>query len=127
MRLLGRSLSASLAAVALSAAPRAAQRILVAPPVQVSPAGSGHHWFTSIVAASDDARHLMACGIRQAPRQNSWQGFVYTSHDRGARWAVALLDSSTQNVSEETCAFGPNGAAYFIAQPLSRDFVEDAT
>src|SRR5437762_10417993 len=98
-----------------------AQTVAVAAPVQVSPAGSGHHWFTSIAAAPDDARHLVACGIRQTSRQNSWQGFVYTSHDGGARWAVALVDSSTQDVSEETCAFGPEGAAYFVAEPWGRE------
>ncbi len=89
-------------------------------PEQISPAGTGHHWFTSIVSAPDDARHIMACGMRQTPRQNSWQGFVYASHDGGLNWAVALVDSETQSVSEETRAFGSNGAAYSTDRPIAR-------
>ncbi len=94
-----------------------AQEISVGAPVQLTPAGAGEHTFTSIVADPSDRRHLIVCGYRDSPVQNSWQGFVYASHDAGATWAVALIDSSSRVVSEETCAFGPDGRAYFIAEP----------
>ena len=115
---------AILAALITVAWPTAAptQSIEVGPIVQVSPSGTGHHWFTSITAAPDDSLHLMACGIRQQSRQNTWQGFVYISDDRGRNWSVGMVDSSSLNVSEETCTFGLGGRAYFIAQPWSRDW-----
>jgi len=99
-----------------------AQSIEIGPIVQVSPSGTGYHWFTSIAAAPDDSMRLITCGIRQPSRQNSWQGFVYISDDRGRNWSMGMVDSSSQNVSEETCAFGISGRAYFIAQPWNRDF-----
>jgi hypothetical protein len=94
-----------------------AQTITVAAPVRISPPGTGNHWFTMIDAAPDDATQLLACGIRSMPRTNSWQGFVYHSEDGGAHWATAMIDSSSGAlVSEEACAFGPDGHAYFIAE-----------
>jgi hypothetical protein len=117
---------AVMAAVMTLTAPAVArsQQIRMGPIVQVSPSGTGHHWFTSIAAAPDDSLHLMACGIRQPSRQNTWQGFLYLSDDRGRTWRVGMVDSTGINVSEETCAFGPRGRAYFIAQPWSREMDE---
>ncbi len=94
-----------------------AQEVSVGPPVQVGLAWHGHHEFTSIVSDPTDGRHLLICGYRSSPAQNSWQGFVYASHDGGGSWTVALVDSSSHVVSEETCSFGPEGRAYFIAEP----------
>ncbi len=96
--------------------PLSAQAIVVEPAVRISPLGSGNHTFTNIATDPEDARHLIACGIRASPTANTWQGFVYGSSDSGKSWVTAMVDSSGQLVSEEACAFGPDGHAYFNAE-----------
>src|SRR6266699_2141037 len=62
-----------------------------------------------------DGRYLIACGSLTYPQLNVWQGYVYASSDAGATWRRTLLDDSTQWVTEESCAYGENGEAYFAA------------
>ena len=93
-----------------------AQAIVVEPAVRISPPGTGNHFFTNIAADPGDARHLLACGVRASAVANTWQGFVYRSSDSGKSWSTAMVDSSGERVSEEACAFGPDGHAYFNAE-----------
>ncbi len=99
-----------------------AQEVVVSPPVFASPPGAGAHSFTNIAADPENAGHLIACGIRAVSRTSAWQGFVYRSTDGGAHWTPVLVDTSARLVSEEACAFGPNGHAYFIAEGWNERF-----
>jgi hypothetical protein len=58
-------------------------------------------------------------------RDNANYGFVYSSQDSGKTWRIALEDKSSKWVSEESCAFGVHGIAYFIADASSVDEVGD--
>jgi hypothetical protein len=100
-----------------------AQTIQVDLPTRVVPNSATNdysHFFTSLAAAPDDARQLLVCGIRESSFNTTWQGFVYASHDGGLHWNVAVVDSSSASVSEETCAFGRRHRAYFIAEPWNQ-------
>jgi hypothetical protein len=62
-----------------------------------------------------DGRYLIACGYFSYPQLNVNYGYVYSSSDAGASWRRTLLDDSTRWVTEESCTYGDNGAAYFAA------------
>ncbi len=97
--------------------PVVAQAITIDLPMRVSPPGTGNHWFSMIDAAPGNAAELIACGIRSMPVTNTRQGFLYHSDDGGFHWATAMVDSTPDRLSsEEACAFGPDGQAYFIAE-----------
>ncbi len=62
-----------------------------------------------------NARRLIACGRMTDPADNLDAGYVSTSSDGGSTWRRTLLENSTRWVSEESCTFGQDGNAYFIA------------
>jgi hypothetical protein len=62
-----------------------------------------------------DASRLIVCGRMSDPADNLDAGYVSTSIDGGATWKRALLENSTRWVTEESCAYGRAGRAYFIA------------
>jgi hypothetical protein len=99
--------------VMLSAA--GAQGIQVGPAVPISPPGAGWHNWTVIDADPSDARNLIVCGDRWLSHTNALSGFVYASRDNGWTWKLAVEDARSSWVSEETCAFGLEGRAYFFA------------
>lgn len=111
-------------AKAQRAAPPSAEisAVHLGPPQPVSPPGAGYHWFTWLAADSERPGRLLACGIRTSPYSNRSQGFVYQSVDSGVHWRLVLADSSGRYVSEETCAFGPGGTAYFVAQTWRAEY-----
>lgn len=95
--------------------PAPSSPIVVTTRVPVTVAGSGSYWWADLTAAPDDARRLLVCGTVTAPgRQAAW-GFVSVSDDAGASWQSTLLDSTSAWVSEESCAYGSGGTAYFVA------------
>ncbi len=92
-----------------------AQGIEVGLRVPISPPRSGWHNWTIIEADPNDSHHLIACGDKWSPETNSLSGFLYASFDGGRSWQLKVVDTTTSWVSEESCAFGPDGRAYFIA------------
>jgi hypothetical protein len=94
----------------------------VGPPVPISGPSGAYHWFTWLAADPDHSGRLMACGIRQSPFTGTMQGFVYQSADGGSHWRLALVDSTTRRVTEETCAFGAADTGYFVAQGWREDY-----
>lgn len=84
------------------------------PIVMVSHPGEGIRQLWAY-ADPTDARHLIACGMFDDKPANSSYGYVYSSSDGGASWHRTLLDNATRWVSEENCAFGKDGRAYFAA------------
>jgi len=83
--------------------------------VPISPAASDWNNWIVIEADSNDWHHLLACGDKWSPQANSLSGFLYASFDGGRSWQLKVADSSSGWVSEESCTFGPDGRAYFIA------------
>jgi hypothetical protein len=83
--------------------------------VPISPAASDWNNWIVIEADPNDWHHLLACGDKWSPQANSLSGFLYASFDGGRSWQLKVADSSSGWVSEESCTFGPDGRAYFIA------------
>jgi hypothetical protein len=59
--------------------------------------------------------------MRWSARDNANYGFVYSSQDSGVTWHTALEDRSSKWVSEESCAYGVHGVAYFVADASKID------
>src|SRR5260370_17738566 len=92
-----------------------AQSIQVGPRVPISsPEGGWHNWIV-IEADPNDEHNLIACGSKWSSQTNSLSGFLYASFDGGRSWQLKVNDASSPWVSEESCAFRPNGRAYFVA------------
>ncbi len=94
---------------------------LVAQKVQVSfnvaanpPSGGWHPWYEAHVDP-DNGTNMMICGSKWSAKDNASYGFVYYSGDGGKNWKQAMEDKSSTWVSEQSCAYGVNGAAYFVA------------
>lgn len=91
--------------------------VTVGPRTPVSLPGRGVHWGTlDLVIDPDDKRRLIVCGTRYSALQNnSVEGYLYASVDGGRSWLESLVDSRSRWVTEESCAIGPDHAAYFLA------------
>jgi hypothetical protein len=100
----GQSLSASKLEVSLSRIDR------------ITPDASGNYNFFR-VAAAPDVRHAMVCTLHGNLSANQFSGEVFTSGDSGETWKLRLVDASSHEVSEDACALGESGKAYFTAQP----------
>ena len=105
---------------------RQSSRILVAPPVDVSRANSSRpHFEVQIAADPTNTKRLIACSMQLgADDFNDGQTYlrpqpnnvvVYTSVDGGLSWEPThTVDKHQQNV-DPSCAFGPDGTAYFMS------------
>jgi len=62
-----------------------------------------------------NSRYMIVCGEYYVPADNAIFGYVYTTADSGRTWHRTLVDRSSEWVSEESCAYGSNGVAYFTA------------
>ncbi len=78
---------------------------------------SGNYEFFRVATAADDARHVMVCTLHMSAITNEDAAEVFGSADGGETWSLRLRDGSSHDVSEDACAFGERGKAYFIAQP----------
>jgi hypothetical protein len=85
------------------------------PTQQVRVARGWHPWY-ELKADQEDPQNLMICGTRWDPAKNSFLGFVYASRDGGVSWSNTLEDRHSAWVTEQSCAFGPNHAAYFVSE-----------
>ncbi len=91
------------------------QKIKVGPAVIASaPKGGWHPWY-EIHVDPDDADNMLICGTKRDPKDNGPSGFVYYSADGGATWMHVLQDKSSAWVTEQSCAYGVNGVAYFVS------------
>jgi hypothetical protein len=100
-------------------------RILVDAPVTVSRANHARpHWEVQIAADPTDTRRLIACSIIGADNMNAALTYlsprpmnivIYSSADSGRTWQPSYeLDKHPFNI-DPTCAFGPDGTAYFMS------------
>ena len=93
-----------------------AEVVSLGPAVRVTLPRSGawrdYFW---VNADSLDSNYLMVCGMRKQPRDNRASGVVIVSADGGSTWQETLVDSSTEWVSEDACAYGNDGTVYFGA------------
>jgi hypothetical protein len=105
----------------VSMAPAYAQQPRVISEAVVSPPQSGGHDQYDIEADPDNANNLIACGMKWNALDNAYYGYVYASQDAGTTWHTALEDTHSKWVSEESCAFGVHGVAYFIADASKID------
>jgi len=101
--------------LALYSAAAAAQQLRVLSGAVVSATKTGSHDWYDIEADPDSSNNLIACGMKWDAFDNAYYGFVYASQDGGRIWHTALEDTRSRWVSEESCAFGVDGVAYFIA------------
>ncbi len=91
------------------------QQIRILNEAVVSPPAGGQHSWYDIEADPENANNLIVCGMRWDAKDNAEHGFVYSSQDGGTTWNTALEDKRTSWVSEESCAYGVHGVAYFVA------------
>lgn len=100
----------------------AQQLQLTPPPVairarnKISPHAGGWYPWYQVTADPTDPEKLIVCGSRWDSQDNALYGFVFSSLDGGQSWTTALEDKSSTWVSEQSCAFGVNGKAYFVSQ-----------
>jgi len=95
--------------------------ILVEPAVNVSQANSSRpHFEVQIAADPTDAKRLIACSIALGDDHSylrTWPTsiVVYTSIDGGLSWQPTHEVDKHQHNADPTCAFGPDGSAYFMS------------
>jgi hypothetical protein len=85
--------------------------------VRITDEFSGNYEFFRVATAPDNAGYAMVCTLHTSPVTNEMSGELFRSADGGATWSLRLRDASSHEVSEDACAFGEAGQAYFIAQP----------
>lgn len=94
--------------------PQGPRSIVAGPRTPVSPASTGYHGEVVVAADPGSPGNIIVCGFRANQGTGAaYEGYVYQSSDGGKTWQEALVDASSQWVSEESCAFGPNHLAYF--------------
>jgi hypothetical protein len=92
-----------------------AQEVTIESNVAANPPDGGWHpWYETHVDP-DNAKNMLICGSKWNAKDNASYGFVYYSADGGKTWKQALEDKSSTWVSEQSCAYGVNGVAYFVA------------
>jgi hypothetical protein len=79
------------------------------------PAGGWYPWY-QVAADPTDPEKLIVCGSKWDSQENALYGFVFSSLDGGQSWTMALEDKNSTWVSEQSCAFGVNGKAYFVSE-----------
>jgi hypothetical protein len=113
----GLLLTGSAAAVSGQSIPKDNLEVSLSRIARITPDASGSYGFFRAAAAPDDARHVMVCAQHLNLITNEFSGEVFNSADGGGTWNLRFVDASSQEISEDSCAFGESGKAYFIAQP----------
>ena len=96
-------------------------KVVVGPRIRVSPAGVGYHGLADLSMDEPDSGHMIACGYRYSPNQNSTIGYIYLSQDFGRSWREVLKDDSSIWVTEDSCAAGA-GRAFFMGESQLHEF-----
>jgi hypothetical protein len=99
----------------------AAQNFTIENNVAANPPGGGWYPWYEIHADPENANNLIICGSRWDAKDNAQYGFVYSSINAGKSWQPALEDKNSTWVSEESCAFGVHGVAYFVTDASKVD------
>lgn len=86
-----------------------------------SPASGGWYPWYEIHADPENANNMILCGARWDAHDDAQYGFVYFSADGGTSWHSGLEDKHSTWVSEESCAFGIHGLAYYVADASKVD------
>lgn len=111
--------------VALSAGTSSAEagtRIVVGPNVRVSTAhGDWTHYEIALAADPLDPKRLLGCSMVSTGERNQTWTIVYLSTDAGRSWTPTRLDDSSSYTVDPACAFGLDGAAYFLSLPAAGD------
>jgi hypothetical protein len=92
-----------------------AQEVSVEWNVAANPSSGGWHPLYDVHADPENGSNLIICGSKWNFKDNASYGFVYSSSDGGKTWRQALEDKSSAWVSEQSCAYGTHGVAYFVA------------
>jgi hypothetical protein len=93
-----------------------AQNVRVESQVEVSPPEGGWYPWYEVHADPGNAGNLIVCGGVASGDRNTLYGFVYSSSDGGKTWRRSFEDKSSRWVSEQSCAFGLKGRAYFVSE-----------
>ena len=75
---------------------------------------SGLHTQYELHVDPENPSNMMICGYRHDPKDNALYGYLYTSSDRGRTWRLALEPKNSTFESEESCAYGVHGVAYYL-------------
>lgn len=94
----------------------AAQQIQVEWQVDVRPEQGGWYPWYEVHADPSNAANLIMCGGIGNGQRNTLHGFVYSSWDGGKTWYPTLEDKNSAWVSEQSCAYGLKGRAYFVSE-----------
>ena len=99
------------------------QSVTITSEAVANPPGGGMYLWYEIRVDPEDATNMILCGSHWDAKDNALYGFVYSSVDGGKTWQSALEDRSSKWVSEQSCAFGVHGVAYFVsdASEIDRD------
>src|SRR5258708_27803118 len=82
--------------------------------VSITPSNAGNIMGMGVMwayAHPTDGRHLMVCGMIQAPKDSVVAGYAYSSGDAGSTWHRTMLENSTRFMSEENCSYGEGNKA----------------
>jgi hypothetical protein len=107
--------------------------VTVGPNVHVSKMNdSRQHWETQVAADPTNSARLIGCSIISPPEEGHSAGdhktIVYASSDGGKSWRPTLESPPGMISRDPTCAFGPDGTAYFVNFAFSADaFSESST
>ncbi len=99
----------------LRQAPAFSGRAIAGKPVPINGFETGTYGWAHMDASPSKPGTIMVCGMRTIPSRNAAEGYIYLSADYGETWRQVFVDASTAWVSEESCAFGPDGQAYFLS------------
>lgn len=78
-------------------------------------AGSGWTPWYELHVDPENANNMILCGSKWNAKDNASYGFVYSSSDAGNTWRQAMEDKNTVWVTEQSCAYGTHGVAYYMA------------
>jgi hypothetical protein len=95
----------------------AAQSIEVGSAIQVSAANFGLSHYEVIIAADPKRSNLLACSIVDPaqPSRDLHRDIAYLSSDGGHSWSPTLEIAGGIWAADPSCAFGPDGTAFFAA------------
>ncbi len=75
----------------------------------------GWHPLYEMKIDPENGSNLIICGIRSNAKDDAFYGFIYFSSDGGKTWSQVLEDKNSTFESEQSCAFGNHGVAYYVA------------